>query len=68
MCDLMTCDINSLLIEFNQIHPKLQFNSEIESNNKINYLDLSNKATRIVYNSLYVINLPLLLLLFHITL
>jgi hypothetical protein len=38
-------NINTTLLEFNSLHYKLQFTMENESNNKLNFLDLTIKRT-----------------------
>jgi hypothetical protein len=38
-------DIQTILTDFNKIHPNLQFTAETEQNNSINYLDLSIHRT-----------------------
>ena len=34
-------NIQTVLDDFNAVHPKLKFPAEMESNNKINYLDIT---------------------------
>ena len=38
-------NIQAILNDFNAIHPKLHFTAEIEQNNILNYLDISNHKT-----------------------
>ena len=38
-------DIQTILNDFNAVHPKLKFTAEIETDNKINYLDLTIHRT-----------------------
>jgi hypothetical protein len=38
-------DIQSIFDDFNTIHPKLKFTAEIETNNTINYLDITIHRT-----------------------
>ena len=38
-------DIQTILNDFNAIHPKLKFTAEIETDNKINYLDVTIHRT-----------------------
>ena len=39
-------DIQTILTNFNSIHPKLHFTAEIEQNNTLNYLDISIHKTQ----------------------
>jgi hypothetical protein len=47
-----TTNIQNTLDEFNQIHPKLKFTLELETNNQINFLDITiNKhVNKLIYN------------------
>jgi hypothetical protein len=38
-------DINSILNNFNTLHPKMQFTAEIETNHTLNYLDITIHRT-----------------------
>jgi hypothetical protein len=38
-------DIQTILVDFNVLHPKLKFREEMETNNMINYLDLTIHRT-----------------------
>jgi hypothetical protein len=47
-----TTNIQNTLDEFNQIHPKLKFTLELETNNKINFLDITinKQINKLTYN------------------
>jgi hypothetical protein len=47
-----TTNIHNTLHEFNQIHPKLKFKLELETNNQINFLDITinKQVNKLTYN------------------